>query len=453
MANDLISSDGEVLPETEHGGRMIDVAASVSLARAEIDMQVATARAYPRSVARVMKRITELATLDEETAQECCYALVRRKKGQRAQDEENKPIEGPSVRLAELAAQAWGNARIDARVISVNRQEKYVEAEGVFHDLETNMATRSVVRRRISTTAGFLFSDDMIVVTGNAACAIAKRNAILSGIPRGIYRPGYAAARGVIAGTIQTLGENRAKVYKAFAAYGVTPVQIHELLSVGGEADVGLDHIALLRATFASLKSGEVTVAEVFAKDRVEGVKDALGTPETSTAPADAEKPASTAPVKTETPAADPPATRQRKAPAAAKAADTPPADQAAAGAETAQGGVTTDADAARISAGQPHGDAGERESAPFEGETSAPAAKEPEPATKKADASAPKIKTEAEYRDHVLNYIEEAGNATELLEQWKGEKQIRRDVNITPELVSELKTAVEAKVTALKGA
>jgi hypothetical protein len=239
--------------------------------RAEIDGQIATARQYPRSVHAAIRNITNLATLDEETAAESLYALVRKKKQQNRnqgaqQDQENKAIEGPSIRLAEIAAQCWGNCRIEAHVVTVNRQEKYVEAVGTFHDLETNMASTATVRRNISTSYGALFSADMITVTGNAACAIAKRNAILAGIPRGVYRPAYQAARGIVAGTHATLSENREKAIKAFAAYGVTPAQIFEALDLEGEGDIKLDHIATLRAMFMSIKNGEATVEEMFAK-------------------------------------------------------------------------------------------------------------------------------------------------------------------------------------------
>ncbi|ABS14269.1 hypothetical protein I6H96_02750 [Brucella anthropi] len=266
---EITTQDGEIVESTT-----VSVAAEGSnlslIVRAEIDAQIVTAKRFPRVLSRVISNITTLATLDEETASEMLYALVRKKKQKnknaQAKDEENKPIEGPSIRLAEVAAQQWGNCRIEARVIDVNRTEKYVEAEGIFMDLETNMASKATVRRRISTSSGFLFSDDMINVTSNAACAIAKRNAILAGIPRGVYRQAYIEARKLVAGTAETLSSNREKAIKAFATFGVTPEQIFEVLGVEGERDIKTDHIATLRALFATLKSGEATVEETFGK-------------------------------------------------------------------------------------------------------------------------------------------------------------------------------------------
>lgn len=265
MENQVITQDGEIIDGTALS--VVDNTALATISRVEIDQQVATARQYPRSVDRAVKNIVALATLDEETAEECCYALVRRGKRQGAGGgEDNKPIEGPSVRLAEIAAQQWGNCRVDARVVEINRKDKYVAAEGVFHDLETNVAIKNTVRRRISTKSGGLFSDDMIIVTGNAACAIAKRNAILAGIPRGIYRPAYARAREIIAGTAETLTANRTKAIDAFKRFGVMPDQIFEVLEVEGEGDIKPAHIATLRAMFSTLKNGESSVEEMFGK-------------------------------------------------------------------------------------------------------------------------------------------------------------------------------------------
>jgi hypothetical protein len=251
---------------------LVDTSTMPLILRAEIDSQIATARQYPRNMKKAMENILGLATMDDETAAECCYALVRKKKNKNrnnaaaAPDEENKPIEGPSIRLAEIASQCWGNNRTVARVVSVNRTEKYVEAIGIFHDLETNQALEATVRRNIQTSGGYLFSADMITVTGNAACSIARRNAILGGIPRGIYRPAYHAAREIIAGSIATLPANREKAIKAFASFGVTVEQILEALDIDSESGIKVDHIAILRAMFAAIKNGEATVEEMFAK-------------------------------------------------------------------------------------------------------------------------------------------------------------------------------------------
>lgn len=247
-----IKEDTDTIITENYGSAYQSLA--VSLARAEVDQQVATARALPRSIDKAIRNILSLATLDDESAVECIYALPRG----------GTPIKGPSIRMAEIIASQWGNNRNGARVVHVDKVEQYVEAEGVFHDLESNTATTSRVRRRISTKYGKLLSDDMIIITGNATCAIAKRNAILGGVPKAVWRKAYSAVEKVIAGDAKTLVERRAGAMKAFAAFGVKPEQIFAALEVAGMDDISGDHLVTMLGMHSALKSGEETVETMF---------------------------------------------------------------------------------------------------------------------------------------------------------------------------------------------
>jgi hypothetical protein len=245
---------GELTGQLPAGYEAGNQSLAVSIAMAEIDQQITTARAYPRSITQAVKNILALATLDDETAKECVYALPRG----------GKPVKGPSIRLAEIIQQSWGNSRTGTRVVHIDRIEKYVEAEGVYHDLETNVATTARVRRRISDRNGKVLNEDMIIVTSNAAASIAKRNAILGGIPKGVWRQAYAAVERVIAGDVATLAVRRGEAMKAFAAFGVKPEQVFAALEVGGLDDIGLEEMSTLIGMHAALRSGEATVEEMF---------------------------------------------------------------------------------------------------------------------------------------------------------------------------------------------
>ncbi|XAI96289.1 hypothetical protein [Microcystis phage Mae-JY30] len=257
MAREIETIDpktGEIETETVEKTSL-----AVALSRAEVDQQITTAHAYPRAgrkggLKTIVNAIMDLATLSEAAAEECVYALPRG----------GKPIKGPSVRLAEIVAGQYGNCRIGARVVHVDKFEKYVEAEGVFHDLESNTATTARVRRRIVDKNGRLFNDDMILVTGNAAASIAKRNAILGGVPKAVWDPAYQAAHAVIAGDVKTLAVRRDEAIKAFAIWGVKPEQIFAALEIGGLDDIGLDEIATLRSMFKAVKEGEQKVEDFF---------------------------------------------------------------------------------------------------------------------------------------------------------------------------------------------
>lgn len=260
MSTALASMEAESLP------------LAVRLAKVELDQAISTAKAYPRSLTRVRDNVSALVMLDDETAKECVYALPRG----------GKPIKGPSVRFAEIVASQYGNCKVGSRVVDVNKFEKYIEAEGVFIDLESGMQRTARIRRKISDKNGRVYNDDMIVVTGNAACAIALREAILKGVPKALWRRAYEEAEGVIAGDIKTLAERREGAIRAFAAWGVTPDQIFASLEIGGLDEIGLDQIATLMAMFKAIKAGEQTVEDYFpakakAADGVEAAKGTAG--------------------------------------------------------------------------------------------------------------------------------------------------------------------------------
>lgn len=275
-------NDVEIL-EPERPG---DESMAVALSKAEIDQQIATARSYPRSIERAVKNILTLATLDEETAESCIYALPRG----------GKPIKGPSARFAEIVASQWGNCRVGARTVHVDKTEKFVEAEGVFHDLETNMARRALVRRRISDKHGRVLSDDMIIVTGNAAASIASRNAILAGVPRAVWRKAYERCEQVVAGSVETLAVTIEKTMKAFAAFGVTPERVCAAIEIGGIADIKIDHIPTLRGMYSALKNGEATVEEMFPEAKKPIATKAPAPAAAKPAPPDPDQPAAAKP-------------------------------------------------------------------------------------------------------------------------------------------------------------
>ncbi len=224
------------------------------LTAAEIDQQIATAHAFPRNRSLVAQGIAELATWSPAAAAECNYALPRG----------GKSLTGPSIRLAEIIAAEFGNCRVGARVVHVDRFEGYLEAEAVFHDLEKNTASQARVRRSIKDRQGRVFKDDMVAVAGQAACSIAKRNAVLAGVPKALWMPAYEAALQVIKGDAKTLTERREGALRALGAFGVTPDMICGALEIGGPLDISLDHMPTLLAWHKALKDGEGTVESLF---------------------------------------------------------------------------------------------------------------------------------------------------------------------------------------------
>lgn len=226
--------------------------ALVSLSSAEIDSQIATAKKYPRSIRRFVQEAKQMVTLNEEIASACIYALPRG----------GKTIEGPSARFAEIIQAAWGNCRAGARVVS--EDDKFVTSQGVFIDLERNTAVTFEVKRRITTSKGVRFNDDMITVTSNAASSIAMRNAVLKGISKAFWGQLYDEAKRTAIGDAQTLSTRRTKMLVEFGKMGVTSDMIFGLLHIEGEQDITLDHLGTLRGVFTAIKEGDTTIEQAF---------------------------------------------------------------------------------------------------------------------------------------------------------------------------------------------
>lgn len=223
-----------------------------SITRSELDIQIATAHRYTRSVTTFKSEAMNLIRLDPATAKSCFYSLRR----------EGKAIEGPSVRLAEVVAYAWGNLRWGARIVSEG--EKSVTAQGYCHDLQTNVARHTEVSRRITTREGRRYSDDMVIVTSNAACAIAARNALFSVVPRMFVEELVRTAKGVAAGTIKNLAEARKAALAEFEKLGVPTDRVFARCEIAGPDDLTVEHLVELGGILTALRDKETTVADEF---------------------------------------------------------------------------------------------------------------------------------------------------------------------------------------------
>lgn len=228
--------------------------------RANIDIQVSTAKQYPRSISRCANNAVAIATMDKDTAQSCGYALPRG----------GKPITGPSVHLAKIIAQQYGNLRAEAKVVEIT--DKQVVSRGTAWDLENNYAVSFEVRRSIIGRNGNRFSDDMITVTGNAANSIAYRNAIFGIVPKSITDKAYKAAQHLITGDLsdeEKLIKRRDGAIKHFIdTYGITEEEVIKLCGKHTVNQIQADEIALLLGFAQSLKDGDTTVEELMAPFR-----------------------------------------------------------------------------------------------------------------------------------------------------------------------------------------
>lgn len=239
-----------------------------AIEKANVDTQVSTAKQYPRDITRALNNSIVMATIDQQTAQTMGYALPRG----------GKPITGPSVHLAKLIVSNWGNIRAEAKVVQIT--ESQVVSRGTCWDLENNVATAFEVRRSIKGKNGQRFTDDMITVVGNAANAIAYRNAVFSVIPKAITDKVYQAAQHCITGDLSDdakLLQRRTQCLKFFNdEYGITEAEVVKLCGKQTVNQIRGEEIALLIGIYQSLKDGDTTVDEIMKPIRKEENKSTI---------------------------------------------------------------------------------------------------------------------------------------------------------------------------------
>jgi len=274
-----------------------EFAALQAVNRAEVDMQIATAKQYPRTIRKFQSECKEMACLSEETAESCFYALPRA----------GKVIRGPSARFAEIAMSAWQNCKGAARIIG--EDDRFVTAQGIFIDLQRNIAVSYEVRRRITDKKGRKFNDDMIVVTSNAAASIAMRNAVLKGIPKAYWNPIYQDVLETALGKAKSIAERRDTMLAYFAKMGVDSERVLAAIEKVAIEDVGVEDLLTLKGLATALKEGDTTIEDAFPDIEGQKLAKALSKPKDSaTPPAEpVSEPAPTAPEPAPTPPAGDP--------------------------------------------------------------------------------------------------------------------------------------------------
>ena len=245
-------------PFTEQVISVQPVNAIEAISRAEIDRQIATAKQYPRSLARVKAEMIEMATLDEETAASCFYNLPRG----------GKNISGPSIRLAEIAFACYGNISSVTRVIEavVDGAMPFVTVQSICKDLEKNNTVGWEKRRRIvgKKSKGGIIDEDDIQLAANAGGAITFRDTIFKIVPPIIWKPVYEAARKVAIGDARTLVDRRQRAIEAFAKMGVPTERVLTSIERTKVEEITLEDLEALIGTFTAIKEGSVSIENAF---------------------------------------------------------------------------------------------------------------------------------------------------------------------------------------------
>jgi hypothetical protein len=237
----------------------VDIEQSRAIAEAQGKLVIAkkSPRDAARAYAQVMETCSRLAFAEEAT-----YSLPR---GQES-------IDGPSIRLAEAIARAWGNVDFGVRELSRKSADKngdgYSEMQVYCWDLETNVQssqTFTVRHWRDTRQGGRPLRDETEIYEVTASQAGRRlRSRILAIVPNDLVDAALAACRETLKkGGGESLTERVQKMIRAFSKLSITVSMLEGRL--GHKLDAILpDEFVELQKIHASIKDGMSKASDWF---------------------------------------------------------------------------------------------------------------------------------------------------------------------------------------------
>ncbi|MEK3935971.1 hypothetical protein MKY41_11640 [Sporosarcina sp. FSL W7-1349] len=233
--------------------------ATASREMEEVKGQIFMARQFPRNVFQSEKRILD-ACKRPALAQTAVYSYPRG----------NQRVEGPSIRLAEVLAQNWGNLAFGVKELEQRPGESVAMAYA--WDLETNVRQEKVFTVPHTRKAGGQIKklddprDIYELVANNGARRL--RACILGIIPGDIVELALNECNKTLTGNNEKpLKERIANALAAFKnQYRVTQEMIEQRFGYNAESFTEYDYLELIKI-FNSLRDGMSKVDDWFDKD------------------------------------------------------------------------------------------------------------------------------------------------------------------------------------------
>jgi hypothetical protein len=199
-------------------------------------------------------RAQRMATASPRIAEQCFFTLPRR----------DKNVLGPSIRLAEIVANTYGNLHIASRIVEEGATT--VTARATVTDLETNTTWETECRRTIVYSSGGRYSPDMIAQTCNAACAIAQRNAVFKAVPLVFINEIFEQCKEVALGSVDSkkkLAKTRDAIIQHFDSVGVDAAAILKTLKRASVDDICPEDILTLKGLWNRSREEGIPIKEL----------------------------------------------------------------------------------------------------------------------------------------------------------------------------------------------
>lgn len=213
---------------------------------AEVQAAMVIAKRFPRDAISAMDRILQACTRPS-LAEGALYTYSRG----------GTDITGPSIRLAEVAAQSWGNVQFGIRELEQRDGESTVEAFA--WDIETNtrqVKVFQVPHVRHTRTRTYQLEDprDIYELVANQG-ARRLRACILGVIPGDVIEAAVKQCEQTLKTSADTSPEALKKMVEAFVPFDVSQAQIEKRIQCRLEA-IRPAQIVQLKKIYASLRDG-----------------------------------------------------------------------------------------------------------------------------------------------------------------------------------------------------
>lgn len=249
-----MTKEADFKPVVDSEGAMVEIAQS--RVAQEVQASMIIARRFPRDVTAAFSRIMN-SCKRMKLAEQSMYAYPRA----------GTTVTGPSIRLAEVLAQNWGN--LDFGVIEIEQRGGESTVMAYAWDLETNVRQTkvfSVRHARFTKKSGIVkLSDprDIYEMTANQG-ARRMRACILGVIPGDIVEAAVDQCGLTLRGDHEEPLEDRIRrMTTAFSELGVTSKMLES--NLGHKLETTNEHeLVKLRAIFRSVKDNMASIDSFF---------------------------------------------------------------------------------------------------------------------------------------------------------------------------------------------
>lgn len=233
----------------------------VSRQTQEVQGAIFMAKQFPRDEYAAIGRIERMCER-MSLAEQATYSYPRG----------GKQVTGPSIRLAEAIAQAWGN--IDCGVIELENKNGASELMAYAWDLETNTRVTKMfkvkhVRDTKKGSSALTDSRDIYEATANFG-ARRLRACILSVIPGDVVERAVDVCKETVTNKDKTpIADRIKKLEKAFKELSINRDQLEEYAQRNLN-EFGRDEIFALQGVYKAIRDGQAKAEDYFGKVKMD---------------------------------------------------------------------------------------------------------------------------------------------------------------------------------------